>query len=131
MKHKQDVIRKVWRTIRENTVFLFECLLILLVLFLSPTSLLFSFDFFLVSNFVCFSPHFIHLHFVCFFILNQDSAVCITTGYRLDDGGFGVQNPIGVRFFSSPRRPNWFWDQRASYPIDIATSFLGGKSAGA
>jgi hypothetical protein len=32
-----------------------------------------------------------------------------STGYGLDDRGVGVQVPVGVRVFSSPRRPDRLW----------------------
>jgi hypothetical protein len=38
-----------------------------------------------------------------------DSAVCIATGYRLDDGGVGVRVSVGSRIFSSSCRPDRFW----------------------
>jgi hypothetical protein len=37
------------------------------------------------------------------------SAVCIATAYGLDDGGVGVQVPVGSRMFSSPHRPDRLW----------------------
>jgi hypothetical protein len=37
---------------------------------------------------------------------SQDSVVGIATGYRLDDQGVGVRVPVGMRIFSSPRRPD-------------------------
>jgi hypothetical protein len=40
---------------------------------------------------------------------SRDSSVGIATGYRLNDRGIGVLFPIGARFFSSLRRPDWFW----------------------
>jgi hypothetical protein len=40
---------------------------------------------------------------------SRDSAVGIATGYGLDDRGVGVRSPVGVRIFSSPRRPDRFW----------------------
>jgi hypothetical protein len=39
---------------------------------------------------------------------SRDSVVGIATGYGLNGRGVGVRVPIGVRFFSSPRRPGWF-----------------------
>jgi hypothetical protein len=44
-------------------------------------------------------------------IWNRDSAVGIATGYRLHDrgGGVGVRVPLGLRIFSSPRRPERLW----------------------
>jgi hypothetical protein len=40
---------------------------------------------------------------------HRDIVVGIATGYGLDDQGLGVQVPVGVRIFSSPRRPDWLW----------------------
>jgi hypothetical protein len=40
----------------------------------------------------------------------MDSAVGIVTGYGLDDRGVGVRVSVGVRIFSSPRRPDRLWD---------------------
>jgi hypothetical protein len=37
---------------------------------------------------------------------SRDSVADITTGYFLDDGGVGVRVPIGLRIFSSQRRPD-------------------------
>jgi hypothetical protein len=33
----------------------------------------------------------------------------VATGCRLEDGGVGVQVPVGASFFSSPRRPDRLW----------------------
>jgi hypothetical protein len=38
--------------------------------------------------------------------MSRDSVVGIATGYKLDDGGVGVRVPVGLRIFSSPRRPD-------------------------
>jgi hypothetical protein len=40
---------------------------------------------------------------------SRDSAVGITTEYRLDGGGVGVRIPVETRFLSSPRRPDQTW----------------------
>jgi hypothetical protein len=37
------------------------------------------------------------------------SRASITTGYRLDDQGIGVQVLVGLRIFLSPRCPDWLW----------------------
>jgi hypothetical protein len=42
-------------------------------------------------------------------IRSRDSVVGIATGYGLDDRGVGVQFPVGVRIFISPRRPDRLW----------------------
>jgi hypothetical protein len=39
------------------------------------------------------------------YVRSRVSVVSIATGYGLDDRGFGVKVPVGVRIFSSPRRP--------------------------
>jgi hypothetical protein len=39
----------------------------------------------------------------------RDSVFGIATGYGLDDRGVGVLVPIGLKIFSSPRRPDWLW----------------------
>jgi hypothetical protein len=60
-----------------------------------------------------------------------DSSVGIATGYGLDDRGVGVRVPVGSRFFSSPRRPDWLWGQPKS-PIQCTGALSpGGKVAGA
>jgi hypothetical protein len=41
---------------------------------------------------------------------SRDSAVGIEAGYGLDGREVRVQVPAGARFFSSPRRPDRFWD---------------------
>jgi hypothetical protein len=41
---------------------------------------------------------------------NWDSSVGIVTGYGLDCRAVEVRVPVEARFFSSPRRPNRFWD---------------------
>jgi hypothetical protein len=45
--------------------------------------------------------------YVC--IGSWDSAVCIATGYRLDDQGVRVRVPAGAKIFSSPQRPDRLW----------------------
>jgi hypothetical protein len=40
---------------------------------------------------------------------SRESVVGIATGYGLDDRGVGVQVPVGVRIFTSPRRPDRLW----------------------
>jgi hypothetical protein len=42
-------------------------------------------------------------------VLSQDSVVGIATAYGLDDRGVGVRVPVGVRIFSSSRRPDRLW----------------------
>jgi hypothetical protein len=41
--------------------------------------------------------------------MRRDNVVGIVAGYGLDDVGVGVRVPVGVRVFSSPHRPDWFW----------------------
>jgi hypothetical protein len=38
-----------------------------------------------------------------------DSAVGIATGYGLEGRGVEIRISVGVRFFSSPYRPDRFW----------------------
>jgi hypothetical protein len=60
----------------------------------------------------------------------RDSVVGIATGYVLDDQGIGVRVPVGLRIFSSPRRPDRLWG-----PLNLLSngyrrgSFPGGKAA--
>jgi hypothetical protein len=42
-------------------------------------------------------------------LTQQDSAVGRATGYGLDGPEVGVRDPVRVRFFSTPRRPDRFW----------------------
>jgi hypothetical protein len=49
--------------------------------------------------------------------MSRDSAVGIAIGYGLDDGGVGVQVPIGSRFPFSLSRPDRLWAHPASYPM--------------
>jgi hypothetical protein len=41
--------------------------------------------------------------------MSWDGSVGIATGYGLDDRGVGVRMPVGLRIFSSPRRPDRLW----------------------
>jgi tartrate dehydratase alpha subunit/fumarate hydratase class I-like protein len=50
--------------------------------------------------------------------MSQGSVVGIATGQKLG----GVQVPVGVKIFTSPRRP-------ASYPTGTGGSFSGDKAA--
>jgi hypothetical protein len=51
---------------------------------------------------------------------SRDSAVCIATGYGLDDRGVGVRVPVGLRIFSTPRRPD-----RLCPPTFLSTGYRG------
>jgi hypothetical protein len=42
-------------------------------------------------------------------VRSWDSVVGITTGYRLDDKGVGVQVPVRSKIFSPPSHPDWLW----------------------
>jgi hypothetical protein len=44
--------------------------------------------------------------FVGYLTMSRDSVAGIATGYGLDDRGFGVRVPIGLRIFSSLHRPD-------------------------
>jgi hypothetical protein len=68
------------------------------------------------------------LQFAIFFLEWMDSAVGIETGYGLDGRGVGVPVPVGVRFFSYPRRPDRSGAHPASYPMGTGGSFPGGKA---
>jgi hypothetical protein len=54
-----------------------------------------------------------------------DSSVGIATGYGLDGRGVGVRVRVGVRFFSSPRRPD-----PAAYQMDTGGPLPGRNEAG-
>jgi hypothetical protein len=55
----------------------------------------------------------------------------IATGYGLDEKGIGVRVPVGLRIFSSPRRPDRVWGPHpVSYRMGTGGSFTGGKAAG-
>jgi hypothetical protein len=41
--------------------------------------------------------------------MSQGNVVGIATGYWLDDRGGGIRVPVGLRIFSSPRRPDRLW----------------------
>jgi hypothetical protein len=57
---------------------------------------------------------------------SRDSVVGIVTGYRLDDRGFGVLVPVGLRIFSSPCRPDRLWDP----PNLLSNGYRGALSPG-
>jgi hypothetical protein len=40
---------------------------------------------------------------------SRDHSVGIATGYELDDRGVAVKVPVGVRIFTSSRRPDRLW----------------------
>jgi hypothetical protein len=39
----------------------------------------------------------------------RHSSVGVATGYGLDDQGVGDRVPMGIRIFTSSRRPDWLW----------------------
>jgi hypothetical protein len=43
-------------------------------------------------------------------LLFRDSAVNPVTGFGLKGRGVGFRVPVRAKFFSSPRRPDRFWD---------------------
>jgi hypothetical protein len=51
-----------------------------------------------------------------------DCAVGIATGYVLDDQGFGVRVPAGVKFFYFPRRSDQLWGP----PSFLSIGYRGG-----
>jgi hypothetical protein len=59
-------------------------------------------------------------------IKTRDSAVGIATGCGLDDRGVGVRVPVGLRIFSSPRRP----DRLCGPPELISNVYRGALSPG-
>jgi hypothetical protein len=70
------------------------------------------------------------LIFIDVLVLSRGSAV--GTGYGLDVRGVGVRVPVGSRIFSSPRRPDQFWDPPSLLSNGHrGRSFPGGKAAGA
>jgi hypothetical protein len=60
---------------------------------------------------------------------SRDNVVGISTGYGLDDQGVGVRVPVGVRIFSSPRRPDRLWGSSNILFNEYLGSFPGGKVA--
>jgi hypothetical protein len=48
--------------------------------------------------------------------VSRDSAVGTAPGYRLDDRGVGVRVPVGIRIFSSSRRPDRLWGPPSLLP---------------
>jgi hypothetical protein len=61
---------------------------------------------------------------------SRDSAVGITTCYRLGDRGVGVRVPVGSRIFSTSSRLA-LGSYPASYPVGTVVTFPGVKAAGA
>jgi hypothetical protein len=55
------------------------------------------------------------------YVKHRDSAVGIATGYELDDLVIGVRVPVGLRIFSSPRRPDRF----CGPPIILSNVYRG------
>jgi hypothetical protein len=53
-----------------------------------------------------------------------DSAAGIATGYELDDRGVRVRVPVGLRIFSSPRRPDRLWGPHSLLPKEYLGLFL-------
>jgi hypothetical protein len=47
---------------------------------------------------------------------NRDNVVGIATGYGLDDRGIRIRVQVGSRIFSSPRRPDRFWETPSLFP---------------
>jgi hypothetical protein len=57
---------------------------------------------------------------------SRDSVVGIATGYGPDDRGFGVRVPVGLRIFSSPRRPDRLWGPPKLLPSEYRRLFHPG-----
>jgi hypothetical protein len=55
--------------------------------------------------------------------------VGIATGYELDDQAVGVQVPVRVRIFTSPRLPDRLCGP-TSYPMGTGGCFPGDEAAG-
>jgi hypothetical protein len=62
--------------------------------------------------------------------MSHVSSVGIATGYRLDDSGFGVPVPLGLRIFISPYRPYRLWGPPRFLLLVTGSSFSGLKGAG-
>jgi hypothetical protein len=62
---------------------------------------------------------------------SQDNTAGITTGYRLDNRGAGVQVLVGSRIFSSTRLPDQVWGAPSLLSSGYRDSFPGVKAAGA
>jgi hypothetical protein len=66
--------------------------------------------------------HGIFLVFSWYFTFRRrDSVVGIATGYGLDDRGVGLQVTVGVRIFTSSRRPDRLWGP----PNLLSNGYLG------
>jgi hypothetical protein len=53
----------------------------------------------------------------------------LTTGYGLDDRGFGIHVPVGSRIFSFPRRPDRLWGPPNVLSNGNRGASPGGKAA--
>jgi hypothetical protein len=65
------------------------------------------------------------------FGVSRDSAVCIATGYGLDDREVGVRVPVGSRIFTCPCRPDRLWGAPNLLYNGYRGLFPEGKAAGA
>jgi hypothetical protein len=63
--------------------------------------------------------------------MSRDSAVCIATGYGLDDGWVRVRVPMGQEFSLLHVVQTGSEAHPTSYPMGTGGSFPGGKAAGA
>jgi hypothetical protein len=59
----------------------------------------------------------------------SDSSVGIATGYDLHGRGVGVRVPVEATIFSSPCRPDWFWEPLNLLSNGYRELFLRGSSA--
>jgi hypothetical protein len=97
-----------------------------------PTKILYAF---LIFSMRCYMPHPSHIpwfvHSNVLYGYSRDSSVGIVLGYGMDDRGSRVRFPTEAGNFSLHHRlQNVSGVHPASYPIDTAGSFPGGKAVG-